>query len=210
MKYIKITLLGLMILACLVVLLYYSVRWTTSMKIFDDVEKLPVNKTALLLGTSKKLKNGKRNLYFYYRVEAAVKLYHSGKIKYIIISGDHGSRYYNEPQDMKNELMKNGIPERSIYLDYAGFRTLDSVVRAKHIFGQQKITIISQKFHNERALFICRNKGLDAIAFNAKMPSVSFNTISREYFARVKLYIDLFLINKQPKFLGEKITIGLF
>jgi SanA protein len=107
----------------------------------------------LVLGTSQYLKNGYLNWYFKYRIEATVELYKKGKIDFILVSGDNSHKNYDEPTAFKNELIKRGIPADQIYLDYAGFRTLDSVVRAKEIFGQTSITIISQKFHNERAIY---------------------------------------------------------
>ena len=101
-----------------------------------------------------KLKNGNNNLYFDYRILAAVELYKAGKIKYILISGDNRKKDYNEPEEMKKALIQKGVPAKFIYLDYAGFRTLDSVVRAKEVFGQNQLTIISQRFHNERAIYL--------------------------------------------------------
>ncbi|MCU0444708.1 MAG: YdcF family protein [Microscillaceae bacterium] len=179
--------------------------------VFDDYETMPVNKVGLLLGTSKRLRDGSVNLYFKYRIEAAINLYNAGKIKYIIVSGDNSQIYYNEPIDMKKALLKGGIPPEAIYLDYAGFRTLDSVVRGKKIFGQQKLTIISQEFHNKRAIFIANRYGIEAIGFNARDVSISlgFKTQMREKFARLMTIFDLYLLNTQPKFLGESIQIGL-
>ena len=131
------------------------------------------------------------------------------KIDYILISGDNGTNTYDEPTTMKNDLITKGIPASRIYLDYAGFRTLDSIIRAKEIFTLQKFTIISQKFHNERAIFIAENKGINAIGFNARDVNIHYGlkTQIRERFARVKMIIDL-LIGKQPKYLGKKIPIG--
>jgi len=177
-------------------------------KLFDSTEIIPQNKVALLLGTGKYTQGKYINLYYKYRIEATIKLYESGKINFILISGDNSRKEYDEPNTMKQDLMEKGIPEAKIYLDYAGFRTLDSVVRCKEIFNQSKITIISQKFHNQRAIFIAQHYNIDAIGFNAQDVSVywGFKTRMREHLARVKVMIDL-LIGKQPKFLGEKINI---
>jgi len=177
-------------------------------KLFDSTEIIPQNKVALLLGTGKYTQGKYINLYYKYRIEATIKLYESGKINFILISGDNSRKEYDEPNTMKQDLMKKGIPEDKIYLDYAGFRTLDSVVRCKEIFNQSKITIISQKFHNQRAIFIAQHYNIDAIGFNAQDVSIywGFKTRMREHLARVKVMIDL-LIGKQPKFLGEKINI---
>ncbi len=187
----------------------WRVRHATSPYLFQSAAQTPHNKVGLVLGTSKKLSNGMPNQYFYNRIKAAVELYESGKIDRIIISGDNSTKYYNEPQDMKEALMEHGIPENRIYQDYAGFRTLDSVIRCKEIFGQNQITIISQKFHNARAVFIARHHQIEAIGYNAKdvNKAAGFKTNVREILARVKLFIDLYVLDQQPKFLGEKIEI---
>lgn len=175
---------------------------------YDEVAEIPYGQTALLLGTSPKLKSGNDNLYFIYRIEAAAQLYKAGKIKYIIISGDNKKRNYNEPEAMKEALIQQSVPENIIYLDYAGFRTLDSVVRAKEIFGQDSITVISQQFHNERAIYLAQKYGLHAIGYNVQDVSKYYGlkTQLREYLARVKMFIDI-IMNKQPHFLGEKIEL---
>ena len=174
-----------------------------------DIQKLPNEKVGLLLGTSKILKSGWKNLYFFNRIDAAEQLYKSGKIKYILISGDNSTKDYSEPEDMQAELLKRGIPADKIVLDFAGFRTLDSVVRAKEIFGQNSFIIISQKFHNERAVFLAQHYGIKAYGFNAKDVNkyFGFKTKVREYFARAKVFVDFFL-GVEPKFGGEKVEIS--
>lgn len=186
-----------------------TIKKHTTSKIYTEASIIPTNKVGLLLGTSPKLKNGNNNLYFDYRILAAVELYKAGKIKYILISGDNRREDYNEPEEMKKALMQKGIPEKFIYLDYAGFRTLDSVVRAKEVFGQNQLTIISQRFHNERAIYLAEKNGINAIGYNAKDVNAyaGLKTNIRELLARVKMFIDL-AIDKQPHFLGEKIIIG--
>lgn len=176
--------------------------------IYSKVELIPYNKVGLLLGTSKYLKSGRLNLYFYFRILATESLYKSRKIDYVVISGDNSRKEYNEPQDMKEELVKRGIPENKIFLDFAGFRTFDSVYRMKEIFGQSSFTVISQKFHNQRAIYIANSLHMNAVGFNAKDVDVynGYKTKLREKFARVKMMLDLFFETK-PKFLGEKILI---
>lgn len=185
-----------------------TINEQTENKIFTETDSIPDNNVGLLLGTSKYLRNGKSNQYFSNRISATVQLYKAGKIKNIVISGDNSKKNYNEPEDMKNELIKYGIPENRIYLDFAGFRTYDSVFRIKEIFGQDKFTIISQEFHNQRAVYIANSLNLDAIGFNAKDVNAynGFKTKIREKFARVKVFIDL-IFDKKPKFLGVKIEI---
>ncbi|GAA4959499.1 SanA/YdcF family protein [Algibacter aquimarinus] len=176
--------------------------------VYDDLLKVPKNKVGLVLGTGKRTSYGSINLYYKYRLEAAFSLYKSGKIQYILISGDNSRKGYDEPTDFKNDLIKKGVPENKIYLDYAGFRTLDSIVRANKIFGLKSVTIISQKFHNERALYLSKHFKIDAVAFNAKDVDGRYGlkTKLREYVARTKASLDL-LFKVEPRFLGKKIEI---
>ncbi len=148
------------------------------------------------------------NAYFYNRIKAATDLYKSGKVQYIIVSGDNSSKDYNEPEDMQFALVQQGIPQNKIILDHAGFRTLDSVVRAKDIFGQTQLTIISQKFHNERAVFLAQKNGMQAFGYNAEDVNkyAGLKTNLREYLAKAKVYWDL-IFGVEPKFGGEKIVI---
>ncbi|GAA6434389.1 MULTISPECIES: ElyC/SanA/YdcF family protein [Bacteroides] len=186
----------------------YAVRHTAKAFIYQNIDSIPQNKAGLLLGTSKLLRSGLPNQYFQNRIQATVDLYKAGKIEVVVISGDNSRKGYNEPEDMKSELMLRGIPEDKIYLDYAGFRTLDSVVRMEKIFGQKSFTIISQKFHNQRAIYIAYAKGLQAVGYNAEDVNAysGFKTQLREKFARVKLFLDLWT-GKNPKFLGEPVII---
>ncbi len=176
---------------------------------------MPSNKVGLVLGAVKTLPSGYPNRYFKYRIQAAYDLYKSGKVEYLLVSGDNHTKGYNEPEDMRNDLIAMGVPADKIYMDYAGFRTLDSVVRCSEIFGQDKFTIVSQKFHNERAVFIGEKKGLDLIAYNANavgrrnfpIINVDRNQL-RELLAKTKAVLDLYILNKQPRFSGKKIVIG--
>lgn len=184
------------------------VKRMTKNVVYDATKSIPHNKVGLLLGTSKMLANGRVNLYYSYRINAAVELFKAGKIDFILVSGDNGSKSYDEPTTFKNDLIAKGVPSNKIYLDYAGFRTLDSVVRSKAIFGQKSITIISQRFHNERAICIAKWKGIKAVGYNAKDVSRRYGIKIqlREKFARVKMLLDL-IFGKQPKFFGKKIKV---
>lgn len=186
----------------------HTIEYATDDYVTSSINKLPNEKVGLVLGTSKSLKNGNKNPYFFYRIEAAEELFKSGKIDYIIVSGDNSSQYYNEPEDMQTELIARGIPKTKIFLDFAGLRTLDSVGRAKEIFGQTSYIIISQRFHNERAVFLAQKKGIEAYGYNAKdvNKKAGFKTNLREYFARVKVFWDLFF-GVDPKFSGSKVVI---
>ncbi len=191
-----------------IVISNYVVSYTVKTKVFESIDSIPHNNVGLVLGTNKYLTSGYTNAYYSYRIDAAVKLFEANKINFILVSGDNGNTRYDEPTTMKDDLIERGIPVSKIFLDYAGFRTFDSVIRANKVFGQQKITVISQKFHVERALFIANQNNIDAIGFVASKVSANygFKTMVREKFARVKLMLDI-LFNKQPKFLGKKIEI---
>lgn len=182
------------------------VLYATKSQVFQSIEALPSTEVALVLGTSKKLENGKDNPYFMYRMEAAAELYKSGKVKHLILSGDNETRYYNEPLYMNEALLAKGIPASAITLDYAGFRTLDSVVRCKEIFGQSKFIIVTQRFHSYRAIFIANYYEVETAAYVANnLPfSQSFKVILREILARPKAIIDLYILNITPRVLGEK------
>lgn len=186
----------------------HTIEYNTEDYVTENLSKLPSEKVGLVLGTSKTLKSGGKNPYFYYRMDAAEELYKSGKITYIIVSGDNSTKDYNEPEDMQTVLVERGIPKSKIFLDFAGLRTLDSVVRAKEIFGQKSYIIISQRFHNERAVFLAQKKDITAYGFNAKDvdKKAGLTTNLREYLARVKVFWDLFF-GVDPKFGGSKVVI---
>lgn len=204
--------LSILALAIFIALCNVWVIQSSKNQIMIHEDKIPKEyKVALLLGTSEYTIKGRTNLFFKYRIDAAAQLYHSGTIKHIIVSGDNSLVEYNEPRQMYKALIKAGVPEKAITFDYAGFRTLDSVVRSKEVFGQNNIVIISQRFHVERALFIANKYHIDAMAFPAKNPpeKYAFKTQLREYLAKTLAVIDVYLLNRQPKFLGEKENITI-
>lgn len=189
---------------------YWSVELKSRPKRYSNVTEIPYNRVALVLGTNPFTKSGRTNYYFKYRIDACVELYKAGKVSKFLLSGDNSTKEYDEPQSMKNALMKHGVLSSDIVLDYAGFRTLDSVVRCKEIFGQESVTIVSQGFHNARAVCLASWYGIDAIGFDAKDIKHSrtylFFGVGREALARVKMFMDM-VVGKKPKFLGEKIKI---
>jgi SanA protein len=201
-------LLGISILSA-VLLANYAVNRSARNLVHDSIKDTPAKKVGLLLGTGKFRRNRHINLFYKYRIDATIALYKAGKIKYILISGDNSRKGYDEPTNMKEDLIAAGIPETVIYLDYAGFRTLDSIVRCKKVFSERDILVISQQFHNERALYIATANDMTAEGFNAKSVSKRYGakTYIREYLARTKMFLDL-LFGKDPKFLGEGIKIG--
>jgi SanA protein len=185
---------------------------STEKYLLTEINEVDSNSVALVLGTSSRLSNGESNPFFENRINAAASLYKSGKIKHFILSGDNlSSRYYNEPAAMQKALIKQGVPQKAITLDLAGLRTLDSIVRSKEIFGQNKILIITQPFHSYRALFISNYYHIDATALGAKEPptDISLKIQLREYLARTRAVIDLYVLNTAPHQLGKKERLTL-
>mgnify|MGYP001827142434 CR=1 FL=1 len=175
-------------------------------QVFIDLEKVPYNKVGLVLGTSSRTMSGLDNPYFVTRIDRAVDLYRAKKISHLIVSGDNETVYYNEPMKMQEALMARGVAEGDITLDYAGFRTLDSIVRCKEVFGVQSVTIITQRFHAYRALYISNHNDLNALVMTTQKVSEhgSLSVQVREYLARFKAILDLYVLQTTPKFLGEK------
>jgi SanA protein len=200
----------IIITGCVLYYSDYQINHFSKGRIYSDLNEIPKNKVGLVLGTSRHMKNGQPNPFFYNRIKAAASLFFSGKIRYVLVSGDNRFYTYNEPREMKRELIKMGIPDSSIIMDFAGFRTLDSVVRCKKVFGQNEVTIISQEFHNERALFIAHYYDMNAIGYNAKDPGPEYSLAIniREYFARTKVFLDLYILHKSPYFLGKEVKVG--
>ena len=179
-------------------------------KLFSEAGDVPKTPVALVFGCAKNF-NGRDNLYFKYRIEAAASLWKAGKVMCFIVSGDNHAHDYNEPKDMKGALVELGVPEEKIVCDYAGLRTLDSVVRAKEIFGVQKVVLISQKFHNERAVYLAESIGLEVVGLNAQSVggSSAVSNTRREKLARVKMWLDVNILKTDPKFLGKREELPL-
>lgn len=193
-----------MLFTCFLTTIYLVTELRWGSYCYTDINKIPKNHVGLVLGTSSRLQNGKVNLFFRNRILAAKQLYDADKIEYILVSGDNRMMNYNEPITMRQNLIKLGVPKDKIIMDFAGFRTLDSVIRSSKIFQQDSITIISQEFHNKRALYIAKTHNINAVAFNAKSVSFSYalNIYIREIFARVKMFIDIYITHTEPHFLG--------
>jgi SanA protein len=184
---------------------------STNSQVYNDEAKLPDHRVALVLGTSHRSIGGGPNPFFEYRIQTAAELYRLGKIDHFILSGDNRTASYNEPNQMKKALIKAGVPATAITLDFAGLRTLDSVVRSKEIFGQSRITIITQSFHSYRALFISNYYNIDAVAMVAEDPQIerTFKVLIREYLARTVAVFDLYVFKTAPKHLGEKENLNI-
>lgn len=193
----------------------WAANWVVSRaaigRAYEDATAIPPRTAGLVLGCVKHMPGGRVNPFFTSRVAAAAALFHEGKVNVLIVSGDNHVKGYDEPSDMKDSLVAAGVPSKRVYCDYAGFRTLDSVIRAKEVFGQSGFIIVSQHFHNERALYIARRKGIDAIALDAGEVPFAWakTTYLREYLARVQAVLDVELLGTKPKFLGEPVDMVL-
>ena len=177
--------------------------------IYLDIKKVPSKKAALVLRTAKYIAKGKQNYFYTYRIKAAVKLWKAKKIDAIVVSGDK-STYYDEVTSMYKDLIKAGVPALNITRDFAGFRTFDSIVRAKEVFALDDYIIVSQKFHLKRALYIAHEKGQKAIGFAAKDikgTKAAKKMQDREKLAQIKAFLDINILNTKPKVLGEKIKV---
>jgi SanA protein len=178
--------------------------------IYSDLHALPHKHAALLLGTTRYISKGRKNWFYLYRIRAAAALWKAGKVDAIVVSGDNGTRYYNETKAMYQDLIRAGVPARYITRDYAGFRTLDSVVRAGVDFGLKDFIIVSQRFHLERALYIAHAKGFQAIGYAAKdvnLTKAATRMFLRELAARAKMMLDLYVLHTEPKFWGGELKV---
>jgi SanA protein len=203
------------VLAGAMLVLVFGCEWwiakTAEGQCFDEVKSVPEAPVAVVLGTAAHVADGRANLFFLPRMEAAAALFKAGKVKALIVSGDNSTQNYDEPTEMKRVLVQMGVPEAKIVCDYAGFRTLDSVVRAKEVFGQQRIVFVSQRFHNARAIYLARAFGIEAWGLNAADVPVklSVKTFLREKLACVKAVLDVKVLGTRPKFLGEKVSVPM-
>jgi SanA protein len=207
LRYLFWTVLGIVVLFLgVVAYANLTAMWASRGRLFTDVSALPATKVGLVFGTTDRWENP----YFRYRMDAAVEVWEAGKLETLIVSGDNDSDpYYNEPEKMKLALVERGIPADRIVCDPKGLRTLDSVVRAKEIYGTNSILLISQRFHNERAIYLAQANGIDAYGFNARdvESQAGLRTKVREIGARVKMWLDVNFLNTRPTHLGKRIEL---
>jgi SanA protein len=184
---------------------HWRVSHTAHGRVYDDIQTVPTKRVALVLGCARVLANGRENLFFQYRIDAAAALFHAGKVTHLLVSGDNRRDNYNEPREMRAALLKKGVPENRITCDYAGLRTLDSVVRAQTIFGQTDYLIVSQRRHAERAIYLARSHGQNVVAFAAAEPParLAFKTEVRETVARLAAVVDVEILHTEPKHGGK-------
>ena len=209
-RFLKIALIVFLIMFVFVMLTNLWVYSSTQEQVFTELDDVPYAPVGIVLGTSPMTSAGDPNPYFEERITAAAELYARHKIGHILVSGDNATIYYNEPEKMRQALLRKGVPESAITLDYAGFRTLDSMFRCKMVFGQNQVTVVTQPFHAYRALFIAEYLRMDARAYAAKTDSSGGLRLAvREYLARTLAVWDLYVIKREPKFLGKKETLDV-
>ena len=177
-----------------------SITRNASARLYYLADETPECQVALVLGTSK-YAEGRVNRYYRTRIEAAAELFHAGRVRAILVSGDASTKYYDETTTMQRDLIELGVPEDYILLDYAGVRTLDSVFRAKQVFGLDRVTVVSQQFHCERALYLADGVGLAATGFCAEDTPHSSSLLmrGRETLARLMAFADLNILDTQPR-----------
>lgn len=192
-------------------LAWFAERWldrAAEATSFSEVGKVPAVDVALVLGTAPIGPEGGPNRYFVYRLDAAAALYKAGKAKYFIVSGTREGRY-DEPTAMRAGLIERGVPAEAIYRDFDGDRTLDSIVRARRIYGQTRLVIVSQRFHLARALFLAHHEGIDAWGFEARDVDQPYSIFTelRRYPSALRAYWDVWM-NASPGDLGKPVAIG--
>ncbi len=209
----RVVLAVLLLLAALLLLQGVAELWTAARGAAHcsaRVDDCPRDSVGLVLGCSKWVRGGRQNFYFAGRMTAAEQLWKSGRVRCLIVSGDNSHASYNEPRDMKDELVRRGVPAERIICDYAGLRTYDSVVRARHIFGADKLVIVSQPAHAARAVAIARSQGMDAVGLEAPLGPLNRRSLlkqaCRERAARVAMLFDL-LLGHAPRHLGEPVPL---
>lgn len=206
----KICKLSFYLFICLLIAIFLLDRWIshkTEPYIYTNLDDLPKRSIGVVLGTSKYVRGGGINEFYRQRILGAIDLYYTGKVDYLLLSGDNALRSYNEPITMQRDLLKAGIPASIIHLDYAGFRTLDSVVRANKVFDANDFTIITQEFHCERAMYIALSQDIQAQCYAVPSPENMKLIRVREILARLSAFLDIYILNKEPKFLGPILPI---
>jgi SanA protein len=210
----KIVVAFLLVIACSVGSISGAlalVRRASAGRLYGGTADIPHREVGLVLGCTRRLGDGTPKPFFNSRVRAAIELFQARKVDYLLVSGDNHTMGYDEATDMRDSLLQAGIPANRIYCDCAGFRTLDSIVRARDVFGLKEVTMVSQEFHNQRAIFLSAHEGIDAIGYNAQ--DVDLGDASgahrRDSLAKVKAVLDIYLLRTRPHFLGPRVSIGV-
>ncbi|MBN9663705.1 MAG: YdcF family protein [Acidobacteria bacterium] len=190
---------------------WWMVHRNAQGRTYSAVESIPPREVGLVLGCARQLSDGRSNAFFAHRIQAAAELYRAGKVSYLLVSGDKHGLTYDEPGDMRKSLILAGVPAGRIVRDDAGYSTRDSILRARWIFGQTHLTIVSQEFHNQRAIWLARREGIDAIGYNAPEVTLygSFGTRLREVLSRANLMLDFLGLRTPARPKGPPVTIPL-
>lgn len=200
--------ISIAVLMLAVIALDRWISWETAPYVYDELQGLPQRQVGVVLGTAKYYRTGVINQYYRYRIQGAINAYNSGKVKYLLLSGDNAQQSYNEPMTMRRDLIAAGVASSDIVLDYAGFRTLDSIVRTRKVFDTNDFIIITQRFHCERALYIALHMGIQAQCYAVPSPKDIMTVRVREIFARFGALTDLYILKREPRFLGPLIPIS--
>ncbi len=203
--YSLLIIIGLILLSALALDRWIS--WKTAPYVYDEIQDLPSRQVGVVLGTAKYYRTGVINQYYRYRIQGALNAYNSGKVDYLLLSGDNAQQNYNEPVTMRRDLIAAGVNPADIVLDYAGFRTLDSIVRTRKVFDTNDFIIITQRFHCERALFIALHMGIQAQCYAVPSPKNMLTVRLREFGARLGALADLYIFKREPRFLGPLVPI---
>lgn len=181
----------------------------TKARIFTNLDAVPANDVAIVLGTSPKIQGRWVNPFFVGRMDTAAALYRTGKVKHFLVSGDNSRKTYDEPTAMREALVERGVPAAAVTLDYAGFRTLDTMARAKAVFGLRRCTVVTDDFHMARSLYLAEAHGLDAVGCPSAPVSWRFSTKTRlrEIASRTVAWLDVTLLRTRPKFYGPPVEI---
>jgi SanA protein len=210
--------LGLVLLAGALALMVALTAWLAEERLerlaapylTRDAAALPDVDVALVLGAAPIGPEGGRNRYLEYRLDAAAALWRAGKVKYLLVSGDKRPPDYDEPSAMRAGLIARGVPAAAIYRDFAGLRTRDSILRARSVFGQHRLVIVSQGFHANRAIFLARREGIEAWGLEARdvQRAYSIFTELRRYPSALRAYYDVWF-GTPPHYAGPVIAIGV-
>jgi len=189
-------------------------RWvinSTDAYLYEDSSLMPENEVGLVLGCSPFASDGGTNLQFHGRMQAAAELVNLGKVKRLILSGANPDARYNEPKKMREALLELGVPSETMVLDFAGDSTFDSITRAQVVFGLERMTVITQRYHAYRALFLARKTGIHAVAYAAPLANgggMGLRNPPREIFARMLAVLDLFVLRPEPRLIGAESPAG--
>ncbi|MET8991877.1 ElyC/SanA/YdcF family protein [Nonomuraea wenchangensis] len=170
--------------------------------------RVPPAEAALVLGAG--LWAGRPSAMLARRLDIAAELYHAGKVRALLLSGDNSRQEYDEPTAMRDYLRAAGVPDAAMVLDYAGFDTWDSCVRARQVFGARSVTVVTQEFHVPRAVTLCRTAGLEAFGAgddsSRRWAGTTYVYAARELFATAKAFADAKVLDADPVFPGPRET----